>query len=134
LPGGGLDEDAIATRQAQFASGAVSVEDRFLMNAVVRLLQTKTGDAPVRFDLIGTTMTAISEETGISVELIQAGLGDGQTLAEIIEANGGDLVAVAAALQIALADAPQAQDQDMATYVDQLLTGDFFGGRPAQAP
>ena len=52
LPGGspdGMSEDDIATRQAEFAEGgSVAFKDRFLTGAVVRMLQTKTGEAPER--------------------------------------------------------------------------------------
>lgn len=140
-PGGGfgggaaLDEDAISTRQAQFAASGVSVEDRVLLNAVVRLLQTKTGEAPVngRGNLFETMYTTVSEATGLSIDDIQTAVSGGQTLAQIVTDNGGDVSAVRETIMTALADMPLPEGQDLGTTVDDMLNG-TFNNQPAPAP
>jgi hypothetical protein len=120
----GLDPDAIATRQAEFASGdGGSFQERAMTGAVVRLLGTKTGDlsaeAPVRiFDVV---FEVVAEATGLSVEDIRAQTGEGTTLADIVEANGGDLDVVYHALLAALNELPNADDLDPAALASQWL-------------
>ena len=53
----------------------------------------------------------------------------GQTFAEIIEANGGDVTAVTAQLIESLQDSPMLQDQDPEEFVTGLLNGSM-NGRP----
>jgi hypothetical protein len=139
MPGGGMptggevDEDAMATRQAQMADGS-GMQDVMFTSMVVRLLQTKTGETPEFSGRGGnvqdTAVTIISEVTGLSVEAIQAAAADGQTLAEIIAANGGDGTAVQSALAEALAETPFAAGQDLDTFITGLLNGEM-GAVPA---
>jgi hypothetical protein len=115
-PGGGLegvDPDAIATRQAQFAEGdAGAFQDMAMTGAVVRLLGTKTGeisaDGPARIFEVG--FDVISEATGLRVEDIRAQTAEGVPMAEIVEANGGDVETVYTALVKALGELPNAGD------------------------
>lgn len=66
---------------------------------------------------------------------IQAQLTAGQTLAEIITANGGDVNAIHDSLVTALADLPQANNQDLDTFVTNWLQGSGpSGAPPAAAP
>ena len=117
LPGGSdfdnLSEDDIATRRAEFAEGGFGdVQDRMLVGVVVRTLQEKTGETPERVNIFETVFTVIGEEIGLSVEEIQAQTADGTTLAELVEANGGDLEVVKASLIKAFNDLPNAEDLD----------------------
>jgi hypothetical protein len=121
---GGLDPEALATRQAQFASGETdAMQERMLLGAVVRLMGTKTGeisaDRPAR--IFDTVFTLVSEATGLSVEDIQAQTAEGTTLAEIVTANGGDIEAVHTALIEALGAQPELADQDLNLLADQWL-------------
>jgi hypothetical protein len=126
-PGGdfqGVDPDAIATRQAQFAgSGVATFQERALVGAVVRLMGTKTGEIspnePLRF--FETAFEVVSEATGLSPEDIQTQTNDGNTLAEIVEANDGDIEAVYAALVEALNDLPNTANLDIEQLVSQWL-------------
>jgi len=125
LPGGdrgNLSEDDIATRQARFAEdGFGGFQDRMLTGAVIRILQTKTGEAPERVDLFSTVFTIVSEGTGLSTEEIQSQMGEGQTLAEIIENNGGDLGSLRASIVEAFQELPNAADRDIEQLADDWL-------------
>ena len=121
--GGELSEDEIATRRAEFARGAVGdMGEQFLIGTVVRLMQTRTGTAPEglgsRFD---TVFNVVAEETGLTVEEIQAAMAGGQSLTEIIESNGGDVEAVRAAMIEAFKALPNAEGFDAAEQADQWL-------------
>jgi hypothetical protein len=122
--GGGLDQEALATRQAQFADGDVgTMQEQLLSGAVVRLLGTKTGeisaDRPAR--IFDTVFSLVSEATGRSVDEIQAQTNEGTTLAEIVAANGGDVEAVRKSLIEALGEQPELADQDFEQLADQWL-------------
>jgi hypothetical protein len=121
--GGNLSEDDIATRRAEFAeSGHGDMQERLLTSAVVRLIQTKTGASPAdRGALFNTLFEVMTVETGLSIEEIRAQTAEGQTLAEIVEANGGDVEAVRAALVEAFGELPNAQEFDAEQLADQWL-------------
>jgi len=126
-PGGGgfgdLNEDDIATRRAEFAEGGFGdIQERVLVGAVVRILQVKSGEAPERFGIFDTVFTVISEETGLSVEEIQTQTAEGISLAELVEANGGDLEAVKALLIEAFNELPNAADLDA-----EQMAADWLG-------
>ena len=110
------------------------MQDIMFTSMVVRLLQTKTGETPELSGRGGnvqdTAVTIISETIDITVEDIQAQLADGQTLAEIIAANGGDGTADKSALAEALAETPFAAGQDLDTFITGLLNGET-GAVPA---
>jgi hypothetical protein len=118
----GMDPEAMATRQAQFAEGnRGSFQERALIMAVIRTLEVKTGEVsenrPARpFEMV---YSLISEATGLSQEEIRAQTAEGATLAEIVEANGGDLEAVRDALIEASAELPNAAELDL----EQLPSG-----------
>ncbi len=135
-PGGGLggDPNAMATRQAAAASGDsadfATFQETALTNAVIRLLENKTGEVSVdTFGVFGSAMTAVAQSTGLSEDDVRAAIADGQTLAEILAANGGDITAVTAELAQALQDSPMLQGQDPETFVTDLLNGGV-NGRP----
>lgn len=133
IPGGGfgggqgqanLSEDDIATRQAARESGDFGgFQNMNLTGVVIRLLETKTGvvsEQPV--DPLAPVWDVLTGATGLAIEEIQAQTAEGKTLAEIIEASGGDVEAVKADLIAALQDSPIAQRQDVEAYVMNLLT------------
>jgi hypothetical protein len=99
---GEMSEEDMATRQAAFEGG--DFQERLLMGLTIRLLAEKTGEV---IEMPGaaiadTVWQVVSEATGLSVEELQAQTAEGQTLAEIIEANGGDVAAVQERLAAAL--------------------------------
>jgi hypothetical protein len=122
---GDLSEDDIATRQAQFEEGDFSAvfQGRILTGAVIRLLQEKTGDIPEQTPggLFDTVFTIVGDETGLDPQEIREQLSGGSTLAEIIEANGGDLEAVRNALIEALGQLPNADEIDAEQLADEWL-------------
>jgi len=126
-PGGEIDPNAIATRQAQFAGGGGFSQETLLTNFVVRLLETKTGQAPEfgRSNFMGSAFTVVGDALGLTPEEIQTEMADGKTLADVIAAHNGDLDAIHAALVTALTDSPQVNGQDLDTYVTNLLNGEF---------
>jgi hypothetical protein len=141
IPGGGfgggqeqanLSEDDIATRQAARESGGSGgFQNMALTGAVIRLLETKTGvvtEQPA--DPFAPVWGVLTEATGLTIEEIQAQTAAGKTLAEIIEASGGDVAAVTTDLIAALQDSPIAQRQDVETYVTNMLTNVTPGGSP----
>lgn len=141
IPGGGfgggqeqanLSEDDIATRQAARESGGSGgFQNMALTGAVIRLLETKTGVATEQLaDPFAPVWGVLTEATGLTIEEIQAQTADGKTLAEIIEASGGDVAAVTTDLIAALQDSPIAQRQDVETYVTNMLTNVTPGGSP----
>jgi hypothetical protein len=133
-PGGiGADPDAIATRQAEFAAASGGdLQDTLLVNFVVRLLQQKTGDAPVNGGAFRNVLPTISDVTGIPIETLQAAGAEGKTYSEIINENGGDLDAVRVALSELLADTQLPEDQTLDTYIESILT-EGIGVRDRQA-
>lgn len=133
-PGGGLpggdpsaQQTRIAERIAESGGDADSFQALAMTNAVVRLLEGKTGEAPTgdfaRGGIFGDAITAVSEATGLSAEDVQAALGEGKTLADIVEENGGDLEAIQSTLIEAATELDFLQDQDPAEFVSGLLTG-----------
>ena len=127
-PGGGfpegMDPESTATRQAQSNEGSLgNFADRMLITAVIRTLEVKTGeiseDQPAR--IFNIVYSVIAEATGISPEEIQAMTAEGVTLAEIVEANGGDLEKVRNSLIEALSELPNAANMDLEQLASQWL-------------
>ncbi len=135
--GGGFggDPGAMATRMAATGEdGDISAGGFQVMamtNSVIRLLETKTGDVtmPDGFGPMNSVITAVAEATGLSEDDVRTAAAEGQTFAEIIEANGGDVTAVTAQLIESLQDSPMLQDQDPEEFVTGLLNGSM-NGRP----
>ncbi len=126
-PGGGganLSEDDIATRRAERESGdSGGFQNRAMTNAVILLLETKTGQVTERVDPFADMWAILNDTTGLTTEAIRAKTDTGTTLADLIEANGGDVDAVHAQLVEALSDSPIAQSQDLEQYVTDMLNG-----------
>lgn len=128
-PGGlGGNQDAFATRQAEIeASGEnpiTAMMERMSSNTVIRLLETKTGEAPARvFGGLGAAFTAASELTGLSEEELAAALAEGQTLGQVLEANGVSIDDAREAMIEAMADVQLPEGQDLDSWIDGLLSG-----------
>ena len=126
LGGAELSEDAIATRQAEIASGegVGQLQEQAPVGAVVRLLQTKTGVEVERTGagLVDAVYTAVSSTIGLEVETIQTELTDGSTLLGLIEENGGDVTAVREAIIANLNALPNAADLDVEQIADSWLS------------
>ena len=121
-----LSEADIATRQAEFASGEgfADLQDQAMVGAVIRLLQTKTGEAPERpqNDVVEVVFTAVSQTIGLTPEELQAKMAEGESLVAIIEANGGDVTAVREAVIAALNALPNAADLDIEQIAESWLS------------
>lgn len=143
-PGGGPgtfggDPAAFETRQAELEAGGENPASAFMARGstglVVRLLETKTGQAPAlrqaqgKLGSPGAALAVAGELTGLSAEELSAALAGGQTLGELFEANGVTAQDARAALMEAMADLPLPGDQDLASWVDGLLAGTFGEGR-----
>jgi len=133
-PGGGLpggfgnfSEDDIATRQARFAEGGFGeIQDRLLGAAVIRTLEIKTGEVDEaelqeRAAARVNPLAIASEATGIEIEALQEEMAGGATLAESISTLGGDLDTVKEALTEAYGQLPDAEEQDIDQFIDDLL-------------
>ena len=121
----GMDPEAMATRQAQFAEGGLgNSTDVMLITAVIRTLEMKTGevfeDQTARpYDLV---YSVIAEATGLSLEEIRAMTTEGMTLTEIVETNGGDIEEVRNSLIEVLSELPNAAEVDL-----EGLASDWLG-------
>lgn len=115
--GGDLSEDDLATRQAQFEeNGFALVQDRMLTGMVTRLLEEKTGvvsEGALWADVMNEAFTAVAAAAGLSVEEIRSQTAEGQTLAQIVADNGGDVAALQAALVEIFSDLPNAAELDL---------------------
>jgi HEAT repeat protein len=121
-----LSEDDIATRQAEFASGEgiADIQDQAMVGAVIRLLQTKTGEAPQRpqNDVMDAVFTAVSQAIDVAPEELQAEIAEAGSLVAVIEAHGGDVTAVRDAIIAGLNELPNAADLDIEQIADSWLT------------
>ena len=130
-PGGGLgggaeiDPNTIATRQAQMESGDMSaIQDQMVFNAVVRLLESKAGivsEREMQRVVMDEALTAVATAVDLSPEELQLLMAEGQTLAQIVEANGGDMSALQAQLVEIFGGLPNAADLDLEQSVADWL-------------
>jgi hypothetical protein len=121
-----LSEDDIATRQAEFASGEgiADIQDQAMVGAVIRLLQTKTGEVQARpqNEVMDVVFTAVSQAIGLPPEELQAEIAEAGSLVAVIEAHGGDVTAVRDAIIAGLNELPNAADLDVEQIADSWLT------------
>ena len=117
--GGTVDADTMATRQAERESSAF--QEQALTAAVIRLLQTKTGDTPQSGLVAETVVNVIAAETGLDSAAIQEQMAAGTTAVAIIEAAGGDVESARAALLAALNQLENAAELDVQGIVDRWL-------------
>jgi hypothetical protein len=122
-PGGvAISEDDIATRQAEMASDGVS--ETMWVGAVVRLLQSKTGEGLERpgAGVMEVVMTAVAATLDISSEELQAEMMERGTLTAVIVAHEAEVEAVRAAIITAVEGLPNAGDLDAQQVADSWLS------------
>jgi hypothetical protein len=124
IPGMGADPSAQATRQAESAASGANPSEQMLTNAVLRLLQTKTGVvAENRSGAFEEMWQILGEAAGLEVTALRERMAAGETPAALIEANGGEVTAVVAQLRLALETTELAETQDLDTFINDLLYG-----------
>ncbi|MEM7799231.1 MAG: hypothetical protein AAF633_08585 [Chloroflexota bacterium] len=117
-PGGGqIDEDTIATRQAQFTNGTAA--DRMLVNAVIRQLNEKAGVVNPRQAMNQAIMSTTADALGISTEELQAQFEEGLTIPEVLNEAGVDIDQFQADLLAALEEVGVEAPQEV---VDNVFT------------
>ncbi|MEM7114611.1 MAG: hypothetical protein AAF614_19395 [Chloroflexota bacterium] len=123
LGGGDLSEEDIATRRAQFGAGGGRLGgNRGFTGAVIRLLENKTGEAPERGRIpFQVVMEVVTEATGLTREELGEQTDAGATLAEVIEANGGDVAAIRATIIETLSESSNGQGVDPERAADRWL-------------
>ena len=135
-PGGfGRNQGDLATRQAELEASGENPMTAFIERAssslVIRLLETKTGEAPPGgFGGVGAAYAAVTDLTGLSEEELGEALAEGQTLGEIVEAHGVPVAEAREAMIDAMADVQLREGQDLESWIDGLLAGEF-GARSA---
>ena len=104
-----------------------------LLSAAVVSAQDDTTREGRRHFRRGAALEQITEITGLDRQAIFEGFQNGQTLAETITANGGDVSAVEQALTDALNELPNSENRDVAAAVDRILnTVPEHDGRPGK--
>lgn len=74
-----------------------------------------------RMETVREALGIARDATGLEQDDLRQALRDGQTFAELITANGGDVSAVEAAIIEALSDLPNADPERLAERVNNLL-------------
>ncbi len=131
-------ETAIAERVGQGGDQAATFMTRGLLNQYITSLQLKTGDV-TEADLqveqaqrnVFRWLSVAAETTGIPTETLQEALAGGATLAEAIEAQGGDLAAVETAVRDALKSNPDLDDQAIEAEITAVFSTKI-DAQPAQ--
>lgn len=121
---------AIAERMAQNGGQAASFMTRGLVNQLITTLQLKTGEL-TEADLqaqqaqraVFRWLPLVAETTGISIDVLREAVDGGKTVAEAVQANGGDMAAVEAALREALQANPDLDEQAIAEQIAAVLNG-----------
>lgn len=135
-PGGfGGNQGDFATRQAELEASGENPMTAFIERSssgmVIRLLETKTGEASAGgFGGVGAAYAAVGDLTGLSEAELGEALAGGQTLGEIVEAQGVPVAEAREAMIEAMADVQLREGQDLESWIDGLLSGEF-GARPA---
>jgi hypothetical protein len=121
---------AMAERMAENPELAANFLTRGILNQLITTLQLKTGDVTQEQLQAQQAQRAamrwvpvVSEATGISVEVLGEAISGGKTLAEAIEAEGGDLTAAETALRDALKEAPNLDEQGIEAQIEAILNG-----------
>jgi hypothetical protein len=117
--GGSLDANALATRQAERESGAF--QGQALTVAVIRLLQTTTGETPQSGLVAETVLSVLAAATGLDSAAIQAQLAAGTPAVAIVEAAGADVARTRLALEAALNQLDNAAELDIPEIIDRWL-------------
>ena len=130
-----IDDATRATRQAAFAADGGSMSEQIYIMTAVRWLEVKTGTAVNPGNLmLEVVFPVVSDALGLTVAALQTEMATGQTLTEVITAQGGDVAAIRAALITAVSESNTMPDtttaESIESFVDNLLTGQF--GRPLE--
>ncbi len=128
-PGGQVDPEARATAIAERFGGdnTGAFLERGMLNALIRSLQVKTGERDEselqnRGGFFARLLQPASDASGVDVEILQAGMEEDKSLAEVITDNGGDLDAGKDAMRALFAE--QGLEGEA---LDQRVNG-FFNG------
>ena len=123
---GGISEEEMATRQAQLEQGGTAaLPERLLTGMVVRLLEDKTGvvsERQLRNRIMNEAFTTVAEAARLSVDDLSAQTAAGQTLAEVVESNGGDVDGLVDELLELFGELPEAEEIDL-----QQATAEWLG-------
>jgi hypothetical protein len=134
-PGGGtggnfqqLSPSERSTAVAQRAARGGDFMSRGLVNALITSLKLKTGEltqAQLQAEQAQRAamrwVPTASEATGIAVDKLNAAMSEGKTLAEAIQAEGGDVSKAEAAIRERLQNAPNADAQALDAEVTAAL-------------
>ena len=127
---------AVAQRAAQGGGPGGDFMARGLVNALITSLKLKTGElTEAQLQAEQAQRAAMrwvpiaSEATGIAVEKLGAAFGEGKTLAEAIQAEGGDVSKAEAAIRERLQSAPNAdaqtiEEQSLSRFIHQSARAD----------
>ena len=95
----------------------------------------RTGEAPSSgFGAIGAAFNVLSELTGLSEEEFGAAMAEGQTVEQLLDAHGVSADEAKEALLTELADVQLPNDQDLESWIDDLLSGTFRARSGVNAP
>jgi hypothetical protein len=119
---------ALAERMAENPELAATFMTRGILNQLITALQLKTGDvtqeelqAQQAQRVAMRWLPAVSEATGIAVDKLIEAMGSGKTLAEAIQAEGGDVSKAETAIREMLKNAPNADEKALEDQVSAAL-------------
>ena len=125
---------AMAERLAQGGDQATSFVTRGILNQLITALQLKTGEVTEeQLQAEQAQRTAlrwtgvISDTIGIPAETLRQAVTEGSTLAEAIQAQGGDIEKVKTALREAFKNDPALDDAAIEAQIDAVLNGGETG-------
>lgn len=123
--GGDLSAEDIATRQAEMEQGGLGANaERLLTGMVIRLLEDKTGvvsEREIRGQVMNDAFASVAAASGLTVEELMGQLAEGQSLASVVEQNGGDVEALTDRLQDIFSELPDAQELDLEQSINEWL-------------
>ncbi len=119
---------ALAQRLAQGGDQAATFMTRGLLNQLITTLELKTGavtEAQLQAEQAQRAALrwtgVISDTTGIDAETLSQAVSQGSTLAEAIQAHGGDIEKVKTALRDVLKNNPNLDAAAIEAQIDQVL-------------
>jgi hypothetical protein len=127
----------MAERMAENPTLAATFLTRGILNQLITTLQLKTGEVTEEELQAQREQRAamrwvpiVSEATGLPLEKLSEAMSGGKTLAEAIEAEGGDVGKAEAAIREMLKNAPDMDDQKLEEQVSAALNANA----PASPP
>lgn len=122
LPPGDLDQNSLATRQAQIAEGDLGeFQDRILVNAVIRYLQEKTGALPEDVGVFAQVIEIVAGELDLTMEDLQSQIEAGETIAEIVNEHGLEVDALLTKLLEELNGVDQIRSENLEEFLRSIL-------------